>query len=64
MIDKYLRLLTKQIDDKVELLREAIGNGSARDYAEYKGMVGEVKGLLTCRLNIIDLLDKVEESDD
>jgi len=64
MIDKYLRLLTKQIDDKVELLREAIGNGSARDFAEYKGMVGEVKGLLTCRLNIIDLLNKVEESDD
>jgi len=64
MIDKYLRLLIKQIDDKVELLREAIGNGSARDYAEYKGMVGEVKGLLTCRLNITDLLDKLEDSDD
>ena len=64
MIDKYLRLLIKQIDDKVELLREAIGNGSARDYAEYKGMVGEVKGLLTCRLNITDLLDKLEEPDD
>lgn len=64
MIDKYLRLLIKQIDDKVELLREAIGNGSARDYAEYKGMVGEVKGLLTCRLNVTDLLDKLEEPDD
>jgi hypothetical protein len=64
MIDKYLRLLTKQIDDKIELLREAIGSGSARDYAEYKGMVGEVKGLLTARLNVIDLLDKLEESDD
>jgi len=64
MIDKYLRLLTKQLDDKIELLREAIGGGSARDYAEYKGMVGEVKGLLTARLNVIDLLDKLEESDD
>jgi hypothetical protein len=64
MIDKYLRLLNQQIDDKVELLREAIGNGSARDYAEYKGMVGEVKGLLTARLNVTDLLGKLEESDD
>jgi hypothetical protein len=64
MIDKYLRLLIKQVDDKVELLREAIGNGSARDYAEYKGMVGEVKGLLTARLNVTDLLDKLEEPDD
>jgi hypothetical protein len=64
MIDKYLRLLIKEIDDKVELLREAIGNGSARDFAEYKGMVGEVKGLLTCRLNVTDLLGKLEEPDD
>ena len=64
MIDKYLHLLIKQIDDRVELLREAIGSGSARDFAEYKGMVGEVKGLLTCRLNVTDLLGKLEEPDD
>jgi hypothetical protein len=64
MIDKYLRLLIKQIDDKVELLREATGNGSARDYAEYREMVGVIKGLHTCRLNATDLLDKLEEPDD
>ena len=64
MIDKYLRLLTKQIDDKVEILREATGNGSARDYAEYREMVGVIKGLHTARLNVLDLLDKLEEPDD
>lgn len=64
MIDKYLRLLIKQIDDKLELMREATGNGSAKDYAEYREMVGVIKGLHTCRLNVTDLLDKLEESDD
>ena len=64
MIDKYLRLLTKQIDDKVEILREAAGNGSARDYAEYRELVGVIKGLHTARLNVLDLLDKLEEPDD
>jgi hypothetical protein len=64
MIDKYLRLLTKQIDDKVEILREAAGNGSARDYAEYREIVGVIKGLHTVRLNVLDLLDKLEEPDD
>ena len=64
MIDKYLRLLAKQIDDKLELMREATGNGSAKDYAEYREMVGVIKGLHTCRLNVTDLLDKLEESDD
>jgi hypothetical protein len=64
MIDKYLRLLIKQIDDKVEILREAAGNGSARDYAEYRELVGVIKGLHTARLNATDLLDKLEDSDD
>ena len=64
MIDKYLRLLAKQIDEKLELMREATGNGSAKDYAEYREMVGVIKGLHTCRLNVTDLLDKLEESDD
>jgi hypothetical protein len=64
MIDKYLRLLIKQIDDKIEILREAAGNGSARDYAEYRELVGVIKGLHTARLNATDLLDKLEDSDD
>lgn len=64
MVDKYLRHLTKQIDDKVVLLREALGNGSARDFAEYKTMVGEIKGLLTAQMNAQDLLDKLEEIND
>lgn len=64
MIDKYLRLLTKQIDDRIEILREAAGNGSAKDYAEYREMVGVIKGLHTIRLNVTDLLDKLEEPDD
>ena len=64
MIDKYLHLLTKQIDDRIELMREATGNGSAKDYAEYREMVGVIKGLHACRLNVTDLLDKLEEPDD
>jgi len=31
---------------------------------EYKAMVGEIKGLLTARLNIQDLQKNLEESDD
>jgi len=64
MIDKYLHLLIKQIDDRIELLREATGNGSPKDYAEYKEMVGVIKGLHTARLNVTDLLDKLEDLDE
>jgi hypothetical protein len=64
MNDKVLKLLSEKIDDRVAQLQEALGSGSAKDYVEYKAMVGEIKGLLTARLNIQDLQKHLEESDD
>ena len=64
MIDKYLKLLSKQIDDKVSQLQMNLADGKADDYAEYKKMCGEVKGLLTARLFIIDLQERVTNNDD
>jgi len=64
MIDKYLDVLVKQLDDKISQIQEALGNGSAKDFVEYKAMCGEVKGLLTARLNIKDLQQRAKEYDD
>jgi len=64
MIDKYLKLLASKIDDKVSQLQMNIADGKAEDYAEYKRMCGEVKGLLTARLYIIDLQERVTNDDD
>ena len=64
MIDNYLQHLSKKIDDKVSQLQMSIADGKAEDYAEYKKMCGEVKGLLTARLFIIDLQERVLHDDD
>ena len=64
MIDKYLKHLSTKIDDKVSQLQMSIADGKAEDYAEYKRMCGEVKGLLTARLYIIDLQERVVNDDD
>jgi hypothetical protein len=64
MIDKYLKLLSTKIDDKVSQLQMSLADGKAEDYAEYKKMCGEVKGLLTARLFIIDLQERVVNNDD
>lgn len=64
MIDKYLKHLSTKIDDKVSQLQMSIADGKAEDYAEYKKMCGEVKGLLTARLYIIDLQERVVNNDD
>ena len=64
MVDKYLKLLSSKIDDKVSQLQMSIADGKAEDYAEYRRMCGEVKGLLTARLYIIDLQERVTNNDD
>lgn len=64
MIDKALRLLCERIDDKVKQLQEDLGAGNAKSYEEYKAICGEIKGLLTARLNVLDLQKTIEESDD
>ena len=64
MIDKYLKLLASKIDDKVSQLQMSIADGKAEDFAEYRKMCGEVKGLLTARLYIIDLQERVNHDDD
>ena len=64
MVDKYLKLLSSKIDDKVSQLQMSIADGKAEDYAEYRRMCGEVKGLLTARLYIIDLQERLTHDDD
>jgi hypothetical protein len=63
MIDKALEHLRKKLDDKVLQLQEALADGMASDYSEYKKAVGEIQGLLTARLYTIDLQERLKESD-
>ena len=64
MIDKSLELLVSQIDEKVARIQVSLGSGVAKDYAEYQRMCGEIQGLLTARLNTLDLKRNIEESND
>ena len=64
MLDKALAHLTKQIDEKVARMQEALGTGVAKDYPEYQRMCGEVQGLLTARLYLSDLVRNLEDSDE
>jgi hypothetical protein len=64
MIDKYLDHLSAKINEKVSQLQVNIADGKAIDYADYKKMCGEVKGLLTARLYITDLQERLKTNDD
>jgi len=64
MIDKYLQHLSSKLDDSVLQLQINMADGLAKDYAEYKKMCGEVKGLLTARSYIKDLQERLINNDD
>jgi hypothetical protein len=64
MIDKYLEHLSAKINDKVSQLQINLADGNAKDYGEYQKMCGEVKGLLTARLYITDLQERLKTNDD
>lgn len=57
-------VLAQQIDEKVGQLREAVGNGTASSFEEYKKTCGEIRGLLTARQYILDLKQRLENSDE
>jgi len=64
MIEKSLDLLTSWLDQRITLIQKTLGDGSAKDFSEYRRLVGEIKGLLFARLNIQDLRSKLEELND
>jgi len=63
-MEKTLEILLKECREKRAQLAEAISSGSAKDYAEYRALCGEIRGLLTAETYVLDLAKKLESSDD
>ena len=59
-----LELLLKQVDEKVLQLQEHTASGGAASFEEYKAVCGEIKGLLTAKMYIKDLQQRMENSED
>ena len=59
-----LEVLIKQLDEKVESLKEYLAEGRVENFEEYKKICGEIRGLLIARGNVLDLRRNLEESDD
>jgi hypothetical protein len=57
-------VLIEQLDDKIQQLQEYTASGRAVTFEEYKGTCGEIRGLLTARGYVLDLKQRMENSDD
>ena len=57
-------VVLKDIEEHRESIARALVDGAARDYAEYKSMTGEVRGLSLAHSFITDLVRKMEFEDE
>jgi hypothetical protein len=59
-----LEVLLKQCREKQEQLSTALAGSAAKDYAEYRAICGEIRGLSYAESLILDLAKRLENSDD
>ena len=59
-----LEVIISEIDKKVFQLQDAVSTGRCASYEEYKGMCGELKGLLTARGYALEMQQRLEHDED
>jgi len=59
-----LELLLKHIDDKTTQLKDSVILGNYEKFEDYKKTCGEIRGLLIARGYVLDLKDRMENSDE
>ena len=57
-------VLVQNLDKEVIAKRDWIASGQAKDFSDYQRMCGEIHGLLIARQDILDLKQKMENSDE
>lgn len=57
-------VVLKDIEEKRESVAQALVDGNAKDFAEYKSMAGEIRGLSLAHSYITDLVRKMERDED
>lgn len=63
-MDKALAIIKERINEKQAFLAKSVSEGTSKDYAEYRAMCGEIRGLSIAEGFILDLADQMERNDD
>jgi len=63
-VDRALGIIKERINEKQAFLAKAVSEGIAKDYAEYRAMCGEIRGLSIAEGFILDLADQMERNND
>tara|TARA_R110000772_G_scaffold34106_1_gene82949 strand:- start:4118 stop:4312 length:195 start_codon:yes stop_codon:yes gene_type:complete len=64
MIDQALEHLVNNIEEERKAIIDSLGDGSAKDYAQYQNAVGKLRGLLIAQIHIKNLAQHMENDDE
>jgi hypothetical protein len=63
METKIFEVLTGKINDQIRQHIESLSDGAAKDYAEYRELVGVIRGLDHANLTLQDFAKRMEQLD-
>jgi hypothetical protein len=63
-MDSTLKLLTEKLEEERIQIIEGLGDGTAKDFAQYQNSVGIVRGLMIAQRQIADLAKHMEDDDE
>ena len=64
MDTRVLEVISSQLNEQIAQTQEFLGTGQAKDYAEYRETCGKIRGLISARQLLEDLVRNLEQSDD
>lgn len=63
-MDTNLEYLLDEYRERIDMLKQSIGAGNCTSYEEYKYACGQVRGLESACLTLIDLKQRMENSNE
>lgn len=63
-MERAFRVIAARLREHQERTAEALGDGGAKDYADYRELVGLIRGLKLAESEIQDLLRNFEDQED
>jgi len=64
MINDFARVLREKIRTDMNNYADDLAGGACRSFDEYQKLCGVIQGLATAERHLLDLVEKVEQSDE
>jgi hypothetical protein len=64
MEQDVLTLLIKHMEEDKQAFMMAITRGAPKDFAEYQGICGQIRGIVNCQSRVHDMITRLNKEND